>query len=198
MNIYEQWIKINKTNYYLSNYGNFKRLDKLKEYNIQGWIDNYGYKIVSYYENNKRKREFVHRLVAKYFGNKLNNNYKNLEWTNSKGNRIHAVSFLKVGKMKRKIGQYSLKGDFIREFESIKDAAKFHNTLHTSIFKVLKGIRKTHKNFIFKYMDEIYDKSFDKEGEQWKKVINYEELYEVSNFGRIKSIQRINNPIILK
>jgi len=63
------------------------------------------YLIVLLYKNNKRKRYYVHRLVAEAFCkkqegkycvnhkdlNKLNNNYDNLEWVSSKENRIHFV-----------------------------------------------------------------------------------------------------------
>jgi hypothetical protein len=63
------------------------------------------YLIVLLYKKNKRKRYYVHRLVAeafckkqkgKYFVNhkdlnRLNNNSDNLEWVTSKENRIHFV-----------------------------------------------------------------------------------------------------------
>ena len=63
------------------------------------------YLIVLLYKNNKRKRCYVHRLVAEAFCkrqqgkdcvnhkdlNRLNNSFDNLEWVSSKENRIHFV-----------------------------------------------------------------------------------------------------------
>ena len=64
------------------------------------------YMIVLLYKNNKRKRFYVHRLVAEAFCekkgerifvnhkdlNRCNNNSSNLEWVTSQENRIHYVS----------------------------------------------------------------------------------------------------------
>ncbi|ARF09849.1 HNH endonuclease [Indivirus ILV1] len=90
----EIWKKIQDIDYYISNYGNFKQKINDEEKLIDGWIDKYGYRLVSYYLDKTRKREFVHRLVASYFvdkldpdfnivnhidGNKTNSHYSNLE-----------------------------------------------------------------------------------------------------------------------
>lgn len=64
------------------------------------------YMIVLLYKNGKRKRFYVHRLVAEAFCekkgdrifvnhkdlNRYNNNSSNLEWVTAKENRIHYVS----------------------------------------------------------------------------------------------------------
>jgi len=64
------------------------------------------YEIVLLYKNNKRKRYYVHRLVADAFCEKQegkdyvnhkdldrsNNDYSNLEWVTAKENRIHYVA----------------------------------------------------------------------------------------------------------
>jgi len=64
---------------------------------------NYRYMIVLLYKNGKRKKYYVHRLVAEAFCskkancntvnhidlNKQNNHYKNLEWVSIKDNIIH-------------------------------------------------------------------------------------------------------------
>ena len=65
---------------------------------------NSGYQMVHLYYNNEDHRQLVHRLVATYFvpnpnifdvvnhidGNRLNNNYTNLEWTSQKNNLFEA------------------------------------------------------------------------------------------------------------
>jgi len=96
----EKWKKIKKSlGYYLSNFGNFKRIKDGKTIMIRGWINKYGYRMVSYFdEDNKRHRLLLHKLVAEYFiekpneennivnhkdGNKANVHYKNLEWITS-------------------------------------------------------------------------------------------------------------------
>lgn len=70
-------------------------------------LNNNGYLRVELYKNNKRKRLFVHRIMADLFvanknrkkfnvvnhldGNKLNNLPPNLEWTDKSGNQTHAI-----------------------------------------------------------------------------------------------------------
>jgi hypothetical protein len=63
-----------------------------------------GYLVADLYENGKRERVLVHRLIAKLFipntknrpvvnhidGNKHNNHYKNLQWTTHSENNKHA------------------------------------------------------------------------------------------------------------
>lgn len=71
---------------------------------MQGGIDNDGYRIVTLTHNGIKKTYKIHRLVAEYFisnpfnkpmvnhidGNKINNNYTNLEWVTNWENVIHA------------------------------------------------------------------------------------------------------------
>lgn len=47
--------------------------------------------------------------------------------------------------------QYDLDGNFIKEWNSVSEAAKNFNTKPGSILRVIKGQRKKYKNFIFKY-----------------------------------------------
>ena len=208
----ENWKNIENTNHHISDHGRFKKIVNDKMIYICGWADKYNYKIVSYYINNVRKREFVHRLVAQNFvnktdntfdvvnhidSNKINNHYTNLEWTNAKGNRIHAVNELNVGTFQRKVNQYNLNGKLLHTFNSIKEAVEYNNTLNTAISKVVRGELKTHKNFIFKYADNRNNDVDILPDEIWKKITNYEKLYQVSNMGRVKSTQNKNH-IILK
>lgn len=102
--------------YQISNYGNVKRLSRLvhrkglhstqiKEISsIKFSINRNGYCYYRLNVNNKKTMIFPQRLVAKLFvpnpenkpevnhidGNKLNNNYSNLEWMTRKENMAHA------------------------------------------------------------------------------------------------------------
>jgi hypothetical protein len=64
----------------------------------------HGYQVITYYSNEKRRAEYVHRLVAMAFihnplnlrevnhidGNKKNNSVANLEWCSRHENMLHA------------------------------------------------------------------------------------------------------------
>lgn len=87
--------------YQISNYGRVKNIQT--NYLLNGDINSAGYKRVVLYTP-KRKRFFIHRLVALNFcngysenlvvnhidGNKLNNHYMNLEWITRSENDLHA------------------------------------------------------------------------------------------------------------
>ncbi|MBQ9657346.1 MAG: HNH endonuclease [Clostridia bacterium] len=88
-----------------------------------------GYKQVSLKMNDtgKFKKEYIHRLVAKYFienpdnkkevnhkdGNKNNNNMDNLEWVTPSENQKHKYDVLKSKTSNRLIGQYTKDDKFI-------------------------------------------------------------------------------------
>lgn len=96
----EKYIKIENTNYSISNKGNVKN-DKTNKILVFG-ISTTGYKFV----NIKSKSTKIHRLVAKAFipnehgyniinhidGDKLNNNVENLEWCTQSHNLKHAFN----------------------------------------------------------------------------------------------------------
>lgn len=87
--------------YQISNYGNIKNVKTNRL--LIGDINNAGYRRIVLYKP-KTKRFFIHRLVALNFcdgysenlvvnhkdGNKLNNNYLNLEWVTRSENDLHA------------------------------------------------------------------------------------------------------------
>jgi hypothetical protein len=75
----------------------------------------------------------------------------NLEWTTIKGNNIynHNSEFIKY--YNRKIGQYDLDMNKIKEFNLIVEAEKELKIL--TIKKVLYNKQKTAGGFIFNYLD---------------------------------------------
>lgn len=104
-------------------------------------------------KDGNNKRFYIHRLVGKAFleclndnldinhkdGNPSNNKVDNLEWVTRSQNIKHSYEVLKRvkntegfneyrEKHKRKINQYDLKGNFIKQWNCISDAEKFLKT----------------------------------------------------------------------
>ena len=164
------------TNYEISNFGNVK--NKKRNSLMKLDVDNSGYQYVDLYKNGKRKRFKVHRLVAIAFvtnpdptnfdivnhidGNKLNNIPSNLEWTNHSGNSKHATenglnridNILKhSNSLKRKVLQYDLNGNFIKEFDNISDVCESLGLKRNSGSCITRSINnnKPYRNFKFKF-----------------------------------------------
>jgi hypothetical protein len=149
------------SNYFVSNLGRFK--------NYKGIImENYkphhsGYIFVRVDKN----KYALHRIMAYTFvenldiekfnvvnhidGNKTNNSVKNLEWTDIKGNNKHNHTARLIKYFNRKIGQYDLEHNLIKEFESIVEAGK--ELKIKTIKAVLYKKQNTAGGFIFKYLD---------------------------------------------
>lgn len=113
----------------------------------------------------------VHRLVAETFmpnlknkpqvnhinGIKTDNNVQNLEWVTNKENCVHAV---KNGLYKRKkhknILQFSLNGQFIKEWETFSEVESELNIDKRLVWRCchgLNGVKKA-KNYIWKFKEE--------------------------------------------
>lgn len=141
-------------------------------------ISKTGYYICTLFKNGKGKTFKVHRLIAKAFienpnnykiinhidGNKLNNNLNNLEWCNHSHNNKEAYKqglkennlkwIIECNKKKRKkVKQYDLQNNFIKEWESINEAEKELKICHINIVKVCKGERITAGGFKWKYAE---------------------------------------------
>jgi len=103
-------------NYYISNFGNIKRGDKI----INGSITNRGYKYFQTQDNKKRTNHLLHHLVIKHFlgdrpidmvidhidRDKLNNHIDNLRYVpqseNMKNTHIYRSDILEVDKRLRR------------------------------------------------------------------------------------------------
>lgn len=170
----KQWVRIEDTNYKLSNYGeivNEKTGNLLKTQ-----LNQKGYRVVRVTINREKRTFRIHRLVAKYFvpnpdnkaqvnhidGNKLNNRYDNLEWCSNIENAHHAIKTglwesVRKGAMaenerrKRKVVAKNILTSEVLRFDSISDAERFIGTRH--IVDVIKGKRSQAKGFEFAYDD---------------------------------------------
>lgn len=78
-------------------------------------------------------------------GNKLNNNADNLEWVKQSDNMQHAYN-TKLNKKIRGVVQCNIKGEFIKEFDSIADAARSVKTDNEKQSTVEQRIRTACKN----------------------------------------------------
>lgn len=85
-------------------------------------------------------------------GNKLNNNINNLRRITLSENIRAALYEQKTNSSAKRVGQYSLEGDFLNEFVSTRAAAEALNLDSSTISKVCRGKNKTHGGFIFKYI----------------------------------------------
>ena len=168
----EEWREINLKNlsgmekefnkkYFVSNLGRFKNsygtiMDNYKV-NENGYIRVFIYNktfalhrliALTFLENTENKEQVNHKD-----GNKLNNSIDNLEFVTNKENQLHKFQMGLGNNYTRKIGQYDLNGNFIKEFKSIISAAKELNTSISNIKGVLINKRNTAAGFIWKYLD---------------------------------------------
>lgn len=163
--------------YQVSNLGKVKSLEKIQIFPNGGKVvreekilktnKTYnGYLNVRLYKNKKVKGFGVHRLVAQEFidnpknlpqvnhinCNKTDNKINNLEWCDASYNQNHAI---KSGRVKvHKVIQYDLNKNFIKEWDSIKEIAKYYNKSYSSIISCCLGETKTSNNFIWRYKEE--------------------------------------------
>ena len=160
LKLFGENINLNKK-YFVSNLGRFKNSSGIIMNNYK--VNGNGY--IRVYIN--KKTFALHRLIALTFlenfenkeqvnhkdGNKLNNSIQNLEWVTNKENQIHKFQKGLGNNFTRKIGQYDLSGNYIREYNSIVLASKELNIGKSNISGVLTNNRKTAGGFIFKYLD---------------------------------------------
>ena len=146
-------------NYCVSSLGRFKNSKGVIMENYKPHHSGYIYVRVD------KQKYALHRLVASTFienihnkpvvnhidGVKTNNSVINLEWVTIQENNQHNHDAKLITTFKRKIGQYNLEGELIKEFNSIVEAMK--ETKITSIKEVLNKNQKTAGGFIWKYLD---------------------------------------------
>ena len=133
-----------------------------------------GYIMVALCKDGKIKKYLVHRLVAEHFidnqdnlpqinhidENKQNNYYKNLEWCSNKYNINYGMRNEKARKSMtkikgRKVNQYDLKNNFIKQYSSINGASKQFNRKGSNIRNCCIGKQKTAYGFKWKYADDV-------------------------------------------
>lgn len=153
--------------YQVSNKGNVK---SIKNGTIMiPSITKFGYKRLSLCKNGIVKNKVIHRLVAEAFvenpnnydivnhkdENKLNNFANNLEWCDRKYNTNYGTCIARRSKRKqRAVNQYDLNMNFIRRYESIKEASNGNYSLYTHIGECCKGKHFSIGGYIWRYANE--------------------------------------------
>lgn len=146
-------------------------------------IDKDGYHLTTLIKKRTRQHLRIHRLVAEAFipnpedkpqvnhkdGNKDNNSVENLEWCTPSENVKHSYdkklhkyhirirAFGTENPAARKIKQYDLKGNFIKTWNTIREASKTLNIGETNIGACCRGKQKTAGGYIWKYIEERRD-----------------------------------------
>ena len=133
--------------YQVSNFGNVMSLNYYRSGKpklLKPSKTKNGYLLVTLYKNRKRKSYKVHQLVAEHFipntdnlpeinhidEDKTNNRVDNLEWKSHKGNCNYGTRNERIskantnGKRSKKVLQFSLDGEFVREWKSIIEVNK--------------------------------------------------------------------------
>lgn len=127
--------------------------------------DSHGYRSVVLSKGGRPKTHAIHRLVAKAFipnpanlpqinhkdEDKSNNSVENLEWCdNSYNQRYGTLPSRKSILSSRSIAQYSLDGEFIRVYPSIREAARINGFKCAPICACSTGRTKTSYGFIWR------------------------------------------------
>lgn len=125
----------------------------------------YGYPQVCMSKNGKNKTEKVHQIVAKAFipnpehlteinhidEDKWNCSVNNLEWCSRQYNVNYGTRTQRTSK---KVAMYSMNMEFIREYNSIREACRENNMKSPgSVSNALKG--KSHSAYGYKWMEVI-------------------------------------------
>lgn len=161
--------------YQVSNFGRVKSLDRFNykgHHNLEKILkpvknvkNNYLY--VTLCKNKKTKTFSLHRLVAICFipnpdnlpvinhkdGNKSNNSVDNLEFCSYSHNEREAFR-LRLKKTKP-ILQYDINDNFIKRFDSVKEAKESLSIKGNDIISVCKGRRKTCGGYKWRYESEV-------------------------------------------
>lgn len=152
--------------YKISNFGNVISLknrwsERKAPKKVKSHITDKNYKRIALCKNNNQKLFMVHDLVAKTFirnfnypeeeinhkdKNRLNNCVDNLEI-------ISHIENIRYSKSKKVI-QYDLNGDFIKQWNSTREIENNLKLNHTCISDCCNGKQKTAYGYIWKYKED--------------------------------------------
>ena len=153
--------------YQISSNGNVRNIKT--NYTLIGDINNTGYRRVTLYAPIK-KRFFIHKLVASHFcdgfsenlvvnhkdGNKLNNNYQNLEWVTRSENDLHAYKLnLRQSHpctFKHRIISYNLEtGKIIKIYNNTQECCDDLKVKRSNVYNCCNGKQKSCRGIGLKY-----------------------------------------------
>lgn len=164
--------------YQVSDKGRIKSIGYNGTKMLSTWKNKKGYLNVGLTKNKVLKHYLVQRIVAETFipnpenkpqvnhinGIKDDNRVNNLEWNTNGENQIHAYKLglqrKRLGinnKNSRKVLQYDPYGNFIREWNCIRDVERTLHICNQSISHCCKGKRKTAGGYIWRYKTKYID-----------------------------------------
>ena len=173
----EEWRNIDgyEGKYMVSNLGRVKSLNykhTKKSHLLSQTMGSKGYLYVTLSKNGKRKLHLVHIIVAKAFvpnqNNlptvnhmdecKTNNRADNLEWLSYRDNNLYGSHYKRVSesqlndpKKSKRILQYDLSGNFIKEWESAQEIQRRLKINNSNIIQNCRENVKTAGGFILNY-----------------------------------------------
>ncbi len=135
---------------------------------LRPYMDKDCYLRVHLSKNAESAGAIVHRLVALTFipnpegkpevdhinGIRWDNRVDNLRWATSKENSIYSWNKPRRQGSEKIVGQYDSTGAFIKAYECIRDTEK-DGFNPRNVNQVVRGQKKTHKGFIWKYETQI-------------------------------------------
>ena len=165
------WGRVKSIDKIINHYPSGKSIRRGKLISLHN--DGHGYLTVCLCKNGISKHYKVHRLVAEAFlpnpNNypcvnhrneiKTDNRVENLEfcsysYNNTYGTRLQKVSEkMTNGKLSKRVLQYTLDGEFIKEWESVKETGR-NGFNYKLVHACIIGKQKTHKGFIWKYKED--------------------------------------------
>lgn len=136
-------------------------------------ISKFGYVVIKLCKDGKEKLLKVHRLVAKAFipnplnlphinhinEDKTDNRVSNLEWCDSKYNNIYGTRLKRVveantnGKLSKQVMQYTMDGEFVREWPSTKECGR-NGFNQSAVAACCRGVKPHYKGYLWKYKGE--------------------------------------------
>lgn len=147
------------------------RIGNFKEKILKPSINKKGYEVV--YPSDSKKEGYkasvmVHRLVAEAFkpnpenkpqvnhkdGNKRNNLADNLEWATNLENHTHKLenNLSPETYMPKRVEQLTLEGEHVAFHGSLYSAGKSVGSNQYGVSRVVNGLRKTCKGFLWRYV----------------------------------------------
>jgi hypothetical protein len=164
----EEWKNIEGyEGYQVSNEGRVKSLKYGKEKILKGVKNSSGYLYVGLYQDGKQVFKRVHRLVAEAFlenpqnllevnhkdEDKANNHVDNLEWCSSKYNANYGTRNQRSAEARsRRVDQIDpITGEVIHQWVSTMECER-NGFNHGHVVDCARGLRKTHKGYIWKYI----------------------------------------------